>query len=469
MTHARALVTGATGYIGSNLVPALLERGAAVRVLGRDSGRLARQPWSARVELAIGSATDPAVLARALTGVDVAYYLLHSMDGRGDFVERDRALAHAFGAAARAAGVGRIVYLSGLHPAGELSPHLASRREVGEILLACGVPTAVLQAGVVLGAGSASFDMLRHLTERLPVMVAPKWLRNRVQPIAIADVIHYLVAAADLPATVNRSYDIGGPDVLSYADMIRRYAAIAGLGGRLIRTVPVLTPELASHWVGLVTPVLSGVARPLVGSLIHDAVCREQDAVRDLGLPPGGLTGFDDAVRAAVAGIDPHRWRRTLRQVGSGVAATAVAGSLLTDPGSRWYRELGKPPWQPPAAAFPIVWTALYGVISLAATSAIADLAERGQPGAARRFGVALAANLSLNAAWSGVFFRAHHLPAATVLAAALTASGADLARRGAAAGPGKAAGLGLYTAWCGFATALSAAVARRNDPPRNH
>ncbi|MGM0386403.1 MAG: tryptophan-rich sensory protein [Actinomycetota bacterium] len=462
-SNGRVLVTGVTGYIGGLLVPALLEKGRTVRVLGRSEAKLRRQPWFDRVEVALGSATEADVLASALDGVEVAYYLLHSMDGKGDFVERDRRMAEGFAAAARDAGVRRIVYLSGLHPDGELSPHLASRVEVGEILLASGVPTAVLQAGVVLGAGSASFDMLRHLTERLPVMVAPKWLHNRIQPIAIQDVLHYLVAAADLPPDVNRSYDVGGPDVLTYADMMRRYAEVTGLGGRFIRTVPVLTPELASHWVGLVTPVLSGVARPLVGSLIHDAVCHENDATRELGLPPGGLKGYDVAIRAAVGEIDPQLWRRTFRRVGAAVAATAVAGSVLSDPDSRWYRGLAKPPWQPPAATFPIVWTTLYGIIAMASTTTIAELTEKGEAGEAEAYWAALGANLALNAGWSGVFFRAQNPLAGTVVAGVLTASSADLARRGSAAGPGKAIGLGLYAAWCGFATALSGSVARRN------
>ena len=462
MNPRTALVTGVTGFVGHRLVPALLEAGWSVRVLTRNPDKL-DAAWRDRVEVVEGDATEPGDVARAVAGADAAYYLLHSMDGKGDFVERDRRMAEGFAAAASAAGVKRIVYLSGLHPEGELSPHLASRVEVGEIFLASGVPTAVLQAGVVLGNGSASFDMLRHLTERLPVMVAPKWLHNRIQPIAIEDVLHYLVAAADLPPDVNRTYDVGGPEVLTYADMMRRYAEVTGLGGRFIRTVPVLTPELASHWVGLVTPVLSGVARPLVGSLIHDAVCHEDDAQRDLGLPPGGLKGYDAAIRAAVVEIDPQLWRRTFRRVGAAVVATAVAGSLLTDPDSRWYRGLAKPPWQPPAAAFPIVWTTLYGIITLASTTTIAELTEKGEEGEAEEYWAALGANLALNAGWSGVFFRAQNPLAGTVVAGVLTASSADLARRGAAAGPGKAIGLGLYAAWCGFATALSGSVTRRN------
>lgn len=467
MTDRIALVTGASGYVGGRLVPALLDAGWRVRVLARTPGRL-DAAWRDRVEVVAGDAADAADVQRALTGADVAYYLLHSMDGRGDYRTRDRRLAETFARSARTAGVRRLVYLSGLHPSGELSDHLASRVEVGEILLNSGVPTAVLQAGVVLGAGSASFDMLRHLAERLPAAVGPKWLRNRIQPIAIDDVVHYLVRAAELPPEVNRTIDVGSGEVLTYVEMMRRYAKVAGLRPRLIGTVPVLTPWLASHWVGVVTPVPAGIAKPLVGSLIHDAVKREDDARDLLGDPPGGPKGFDDAVRLATASIDPKRWSRTLGRVGAGVAVTALAGSLLTDPRSAWYRGLRKPAWQPPAVAFPVVWTTLYALITVAATATSADLEERGRDAEAADFRRAFALNLVLNAGWSGLFFRAHHLPLATAGAAVLAGSSVDLARRAAQAGPGKAAALGAYAAWCTFATALSAAVARRNPGRRN-
>lgn len=466
-----ALVTGASGYVGAQLVPQLLAQGWDVRVLARTPDRLPAA-WRDRVGVVEGDLGDRAALADALRDVEVAWYLVHSMDGKGGYAERDRRLAEGFAAAAREAGVGRLIYLSGLHPRdARLSEHLGSRVEVGEILLASGVPTAVLQAGVVLGAGSASFQMLRHLTERLPLAFGPRWLRNRIQPIAIDDVVFYLVRAADLPPDVNRTFDVGMPEVLTYAAMMKRYARATGLKPRHMGTVPVLTPGLASHWVGLVTPVPSGVAKPLVGSLINDAVAHEDDARTVLGVPEGGLTSYDDAVRAAATTYDPKRWGRTATRVGAGVLACAVAGSVLTTPDSPWYRALRKPAWQPPAAALPIVWTALYGTVWAAGSSAICELAESDAPGqgpeAAPRLGRALAVNLALNTAWSGLFFRAHTLRTAAVGAGLLAASSADLARRAAPAGAGKAAGFGAYAAWCAFATALTAEVARLNPPLR--
>ncbi len=296
-----ALVTGATGYVGARLVPRLLDDGWSVRVLSRSADKVAPRAWASRVDVVEGDASSRKVLEQALDGVDVAYYLLHSMDGKAGFARRDAELARTFGLAAQARDVGRTVYLSGLHPEGvELSEHLASRVEVGNLLMASGVPTAVLQAAVVVGSGSASFEMLRHLTHRLPAMIAPKWLENRIQPIAVRDVLHYLVAAATLPADENRPFDIGGPDVLTYRQMIERYAVVAGLRRRWIQTVPVLTPRLASHWIGLVTPVPTGLAKPLVGSLVHEVVRREQDLDDLVGEPSGGLMGFEDACRAAL-------------------------------------------------------------------------------------------------------------------------------------------------------------------------
>nr|WP_233571474.1 SDR family oxidoreductase [Cellulomonas triticagri] len=297
-------VTGVTGYVGGRLVPELLAAGYRVRALARRPERLRGRPWYDAVEVVQADASDAEQIRAALDGVDVAYYLIHSLGTGRTFEQRDRSTALTFGAAARKAGVGRVVYLGGLAPEGEeLSPHLASRTEVGEILLASGVPTTVLRAAVILGSGSASFEMMRYLTERLPAMTVPRWVLNRIQPIAVRDVLRYLVGSATMPPEVNRAFDIGGPDVLTYRDMMQGYARAAGLPQRIIVPVPVLTPKLSSLWVGLVTPVPSGIARPLVESLVHEVVCTEHDIAEHVPDPPGGLIGFDRAVRLALARI----------------------------------------------------------------------------------------------------------------------------------------------------------------------
>ncbi|GAA1101930.1 SDR family oxidoreductase [Nocardiopsis composta] len=297
-----ALVTGATGYIGGRLVPELLDAGWRVRCLARSPEKLRDHPWRNRAEVVRGDLGDPATLPPALEGVHTAYYLVHSMGAAKDFADADARAARAFAAAAAGAGVRRIVYLGGIAPErGRPSPHMASRREVGRILLDGEVPAVVLQAAVILGSGSASFEMLRYLTERLPVMVAPRWVRTRVQPIAVRDVLRLLVKAADLPEGADRAFDVGGPDVLGYADMIHRFARAAGIGRRLIVPVPVLTPRLSGLWVGLVTPVPGAVARPLVESLRHEAVCREDDLAELLG--DHRRLGVDEALRLALRRI----------------------------------------------------------------------------------------------------------------------------------------------------------------------
>ena len=299
-----ALVTGATGYIGGRLVPQLLAAGFAVRCLARNPGKLRDQPWFADVEVVKGDVGEREAVAGACAGADVAYYLVHSLGAGKRFERRDRDMARAFARGARKAQVDRIVYLGGLYPdAEDLSPHLDSRKEVGEILLDSGVPTAVLRAAVIIGSGSASFEMLRYLTERLPVMITPRWVDNRIQPIAVRDVLRYLVGAADLPPDVSRGFDIGGPDVLTYRQMMGRYAAAAGLAKRVIMPINVLTPNLASHWVAVVTPVPKGIARPLVESLVHEVVCKEHDIAQYVSDPTEGLIGFDRAVRLALTRI----------------------------------------------------------------------------------------------------------------------------------------------------------------------
>ncbi|MFG2088936.1 SDR family oxidoreductase [Spirillospora sp. NPDC048824] len=294
------LVTGASGYIGGRLVPELLDAGHRVRCMARSARRLRDHPWAGRVEVVEADATDPESTRRALDGVDVAYYLIHAIGGAGGFAENDRRAARVFAEAAGDAGVRRVVYLGGMDPEEDPSPHLRSRAEVGRILLDGRAPAVWLRAAVIIGSGSASFEMLRYLTERLPVMVTPRWVRSRIQPIAIRDVLHYLVASADLPADVNRGFDIGGPDVLTYADMMHRYAAVAGLNRRLIVPVPVLSPWLSSLWVGGITPVPGGLARPLVESLRNEVVCGENDISRYIPPPPDGPTGFDESVALAL-------------------------------------------------------------------------------------------------------------------------------------------------------------------------
>ena len=244
-----ALVTGATGYLGGRLVPELLAAGFAVRCMARDPDRLRDYSWAGAVELVRADVTRPGTLPAVLEDVDVAYYLIHSLNTGRNFERTEELSALAFGHAADAAGVGRIVYLGGMAPASvrpqELSPHLRSRLRVGRILRASGVPTVELRAAVVIGSGSASFEMLRHLTERLPAMITPKWVDTRIQPIAVRDVLRYLVGAAQAPAEAVGTggvFDIGGSDVLTYREMMQRYARIARLPSRVIVPVPVLTP-----------------------------------------------------------------------------------------------------------------------------------------------------------------------------------------------------------------------------------
>ncbi len=466
-TTRTALVTGASGYVGGALVPRLLAEGWQVRVLTRHAASIADREWARRVDVVEGSANERGVLDRALAGVDVAYYLIHSMASGTGFADRDAELAHTFRAAAEAAAVKRIVYLGGLHPADEeLSPHLASRVEVGRILLDGGVPTAALQAAVVLGEGSISFQMLRYLSDRLPVMLAPKWLHNPVQPIAVADLLHYLVSAAELPPEVNRTLDVGGPEVLTYAEMIHRFARVTGLRTRRITTVPVLTPDLASRWIGLVTPLDTRVARPLVDSLVHEVVCRD-DAGHLLPPPPGGLTGFDEAVRAAMAHTEPDHGLRNLAVASAATLASAALGAWATDPESRWYRTLDLPDWQPAKAAFPLVWTALYADLAVTSAATVTAAEREGDQQRASAYWRAFGANLVLNTGWSLIFWRARRPGLAAIEAAVLAASSADLARRAGRGSRRRGLALAPYPLWCSFATALSAEISRRRAPWR--
>lgn len=295
------LVTGATGYIGGRLVPKLLSEGYAVKVLVRSPGKISQVPWRDKVEVVHTSLDDGDALREALRGVNVFYYLVHSMAAGAGFEATERAMAALAAEAAAAAGVARIVYLGGLHPAGvDLSTHMRSRETVGAVFLASPVDSIVFQAGVVIGSGSASFEMIRHLSEALPLMPAPSWVRNRIEAIAVRDVLYYLVSAGALEGPINRTFDIGCREVLTYAGMMKAYAVEAGLPHRLVLALPVPAPKLAGMWVALTTPIPLSMAMPLVQSLQHDAVSGEHDIDRYIPQPPGGLTRYRAAVALAL-------------------------------------------------------------------------------------------------------------------------------------------------------------------------
>lgn len=278
-------VLGATGYIGARLVPRLTEAGWRVRAVGRNPDKLRGRAWShdPQVEVVAGDVFDPESLKACLAGCQAAFYLVHSMNPEaGDFSRADRVAAQNMVEAAQQAGVDRIIYLGGLgEEAPGLSHHLRSRHEVGEILAAGPVPVTIFRAAMIIGSGSASFEILRYLVERLPVMVTPRWISTPCQPIAVRNVLHYLVACLDVPATIGESFDVGMEEVVTYQDLMRVYAEEAGLPKRLIIPVPVLTPRLSSYWIHLVTPVPAALARPLAEGL-RNPVCCHETRIREL-------------------------------------------------------------------------------------------------------------------------------------------------------------------------------------------
>jgi uncharacterized protein YbjT (DUF2867 family) len=303
------LVTGATGYVGGRLVPALLEAGYTVRAMARSLEKVGCRPWAGhpRVELVQGDVLDLASLKKAASGCRAAYYLVHSMIAQKEkFAQADRRAAKNMVKAASSAGLQRIIYLGGLANSAEasLSKHLKSRNEVAAILKNGPIPTTDLRTPMILGSGSASFEILRYLVERLPVMTTPRWVHSLNQPIAIRDVIAYLVGCLAHEETIGKTYDIGGPDILTYRDLLDIYAEEAGLAKRLIIPVPVLTPTLSALWIHLVSPVPKSIALPLTQGLTSDAVCTEN---RIQSIIPQQLVSCRKAIRLALDRIQQEK------------------------------------------------------------------------------------------------------------------------------------------------------------------
>jgi len=306
---APILVTGATGYVGGRLIPYLLQAGYRLRAMGRSVEKLACRPWAhhPRVELVKGDVLDASSLESAAAGCDAAYYLVHSMIAqKGRFAEADRAAARNMVAAAEAAGIKRIIYLGGLAEAkhGNLSEHLTSRIEVARILQSGRVPTTDLRAPMIVGSGSASFEIMRYLVEHLPVMTTPRWVRSLNQPIAISNVIGYLAGCLEHPETTGETYDIGGPDIMTYHRLLEIYAEEAGLRKRVIIPVPVLTPTLSAYWIRFISPVPTAIALPLTEGLTSDAVCRD-NRIREI--IPQRLISCREAIRIALQRVNQER------------------------------------------------------------------------------------------------------------------------------------------------------------------
>src|SRR5690625_217038 len=324
----RVLVTGASGYVGGRLVPELLAAGFAVRAGARNPAKLESRPWARHAELVEADLQSAEQVRAAMEDVHTVLYLVHSMGSGRDFMQREEQIARTVAEAAADAGVRQIVYLGGLHPdreLEELSDHMRSREQVGRILLEGQVPALVLRAGVVIGSGSASFEMIRHLTERLPLMPGPRWLDNRIEPIAIRDVLYYLAHACALDEPVNDTLDIGNGRPQRFKELLSDYAAVAGLRRRRIWALPIPAPRLSGFWIGMTTPIPRGLAMPLAASMAADAVARAPAVAELVPDPPGGLTQYREACRRAID-----------RQVGGGVTATwdddVTAGADPADP-----------------------------------------------------------------------------------------------------------------------------------------
>lgn len=316
----RVLVTGATGYVGGRLIPELLAAGFTVRAMARNTDDLADRPWFDAVETVQADLQQVDQTAEAMRDVHTVVFLVHSMGGGGDFIARERGIAETAATAARRSGVAQMIYLGGLHPdkpLEELSDHMRSREQVTRVLLESPIPTLVFEAGIIIGSGSVSFEMIRHLSERLPVMTGPRWLNNRIEPIAIRDVLYYLAQACALQDPVDRTFDIGCGTAQPFHSMLTDYAEVAGLAPRRIYPLPIPAQRLSGFWISLVTPIPRSIAMPLAASLAHDAVCEESDITGLVPEPPGGLTDYREACRRAIdrqrTGTVTQTWDDDLR------------------------------------------------------------------------------------------------------------------------------------------------------------
>ncbi|MBE7462193.1 MAG: tryptophan-rich sensory protein [Planctomycetes bacterium] len=454
------LLTGATGYVGSHLLTALLQRGQAVRCFARHVERLPEGVREAAVQGDIG---DRNALARALEGVQTAYYLVHAMTHAHDFASTDRENARLFGEIARQAGVKRIIYLGGLGHGEALSKHLASRQEVGDVLRESGVPVIEFRASVIVGAGSISFELARTLVDKLPIMVTPRWVRTPAQPIAIQDVVAYLVEAAEIDLPNGGLFEIGGADRVSYGGLMHEYARQRGRWHGMV-PVPVLTPKVSSLWLALVVPRYAKVGKLLIDGVRNETTVGDDSALRVFSVKPMGIA---EAIRRAIAETQPAPAALTGTRsllaltVCIGVCLGAGAlGSLLSFDGiANWYPSIAKPAWTPPSWVFGPVWSLLYLCMGIAAWRVWRRDGLREGCLALGVFGLQLATN----AIWSGLFFGLR-LPGLALLdllvlwILILVTIVLFAARDRLAAGL-----LGPYWAWVTFAAALNAAIVQLN------